>query len=201
MTGVCLFLRTAWAPRSAGRAQRWPSGWVCDRESFRRFIEGVRGAILAHQRHQTTKTKEGIAVNRLFEDWRMPVVCRFLKLSLPAILAVGLACATSPARAQDAHDTPFNAYYSGTIATGDASGPMVPELASGWGGGWFFGDSTAMFRDLLDTSTAPGTFGNGLWIIFQAGGNAILGDYAGERSLPDDNGTSSISGTYTVTEG
>jgi len=131
----------------------------------------------------------------------MPVVCRFLKLSLPAILAVGLACATSPARAQDAHDTPFNAYYSGTIATGDASGPMVPELASGWGGGWFFGDSTAMFRDLLDTSTAPGTFGNGLWIIFQAGGNAILGDYAGERSLPDDNGTSSISGTYTVTEG
>src|SRR5437899_3321529 len=90
-------------------------------------------------------------------------------LGAPAVyLAVGLACATSPARAQDAHDTPFNAYYSGTIATGDASGPMVPELASGWGGGWFFGDSTAIFRDLLDTSTAPGTFGNGIWIIFQA---------------------------------
>src|SRR5947199_8055535 len=65
-----------------------------------------------------TDTKEGIAVNRLFECWRTPAVRRFLKLSLPAILALGLAGLGTPARAQDVMNTPFSAYYSGQIATG-----------------------------------------------------------------------------------
>jgi len=129
------------------------------------------------------------------------VVSRFLKLSLPAILAVGLACGVAPAHAQQAADTPFNAYFTRHLSSDDASDTHVRELARGWGGGWFFGDSTAVFRDLLDISEDPGKVTDGDWIIFQAGGNAILGTYHGRRSEPNEDGVASLSGSYTISDG
>jgi len=140
-------------------------------------------------------------VNRLFELWRTPVVRRFLKLSLPAFLALGLAAGSTPAHAQDLTSTPFNVYFSGQIAVSDTSAPLVLESASGYGSGWFFGNASAQFQDFLDTSTNPGNLTSGSWIAYQSDGNAILGTYAGQRSLPDNNGVATISGTYTVTDG
>lgn len=140
-------------------------------------------------------------MNRLFQGWRVPVVRCFLKLSLPAILALGLAAGSTPAHAQDLTNTPFNVYFSGQIAVGDTSQPLVLESATGYGSGWFFGDATAQFQDYLDTTTDPGNLTSGSWIAYQSDGNAILGTYSGQRSLPDANGIATISGTYTVTDG
>jgi hypothetical protein len=145
------------------------------------------------------KIKEGIAVNRLFEQWRKPVVRGVLKLSLPAVLALGLAAA--PAHAQSAADMLWNAWYGGQTTTNPISDTQSAEAAVSWGHGTFFNSSTALFWDVVDTSTDPATISKGSFMIYTTGLDLIVGEFEGVRGDADETGLAATSGTYTIDGG
>jgi hypothetical protein len=128
-------------------------------------------------------------------------VSRFLKLSLPAVLAVGIACSAAFARPLEDATTLWNAWYGGDLIQSELPNGQISQSAVGWGHGAFFNSSTALYWDTLDTTTTPNKISEGVFMIYGPNLDMISGLYEGERSEPDANGICQTSGTYVINSG
>src|SRR5689334_10778935 len=115
------------------------------------------------------------------------------KLVLPAACAAFLVIGTSPARAQDATQVPFQASYHGqsTVQMDSESGNVEIDAILP-GDATFLPGSVGYFSHAINTLDPTAL--NGAFMLYGADNGTVTGTYQGTQTAADDDGIVLISG-------
>ena len=126
---------------------------------------------------------------------------RLIRILIAALAALLLA---APPVATAATTTPFSSDFTAQASFAETPVPGVLSVTtSGAGHASHLGRITLSTTETLDFVTTPGTLviRDGRLVMVAANGDELYWSYEGTGSLPDEDGDSSLTGTFVITGG